>query len=115
MKHISNPDILGYDDIDTYTNIIFKELSPQAIAHTSKSFQHASVRDKYKLYDCENSTKQIDNIEQVISKGSTLQKEFFDSYIKNKELDPIPSQKKEFSLKKSHLMDYCLPQAYFKH
>lgn len=114
LKHISNPDILGYDDIDTYTNIIFKELSPQAIAHTSKSFQHASVRDKYKLYDCENSTKQIDNIEQVISKGSTLQKEFFDSYIKNKELDPIPSQKKGIQFKKIALNGLLLTSGLFQ-
>ncbi|MCC9215062.1 DUF4765 family protein [Escherichia coli] len=46
------------------------------MAHSSESFQHISVGKEHKLFDSETSEILTDNIEQVISKGKALQKEF---------------------------------------
>lgn len=100
LKHIINPEDLSYNDIDIYTNIIFKELTPQAMAHSSESFQHISVGKEHKLFDSETSEILTDNIEQVISKGKALQKEFFNSFIKNKETESFTVKPDKYSIKR---------------
>ncbi|HEB1067220.1 TPA: DUF4765 family protein [Escherichia albertii] len=100
LKHIINPEDLSYNDIDIYTNIIFKELTPQAMAHSSESFQHISVGKEHKLFDSETSEILTDNIEQVISKGKALQKEFFNSFIKNKETESFTIKPDKYSIKR---------------
>ncbi len=100
LKHIINPEDLSYNDIDIYTNIIFKELTPQAMAHSSESFQHISVGKEHKLFDSETSEILTDNIEQVISKGKALQKEFFNSFIKNKETESFTVKPVKYSIKR---------------
>ncbi|MEF4187231.1 DUF4765 family protein [Escherichia coli] len=100
LKHIINPEDLSYNDIDIYTNIVFKELTPQAMAHSSESFQHISVGKEHKLFDSETSEILTDNIEQVISKGKALQKEFFNSFIKNKETESFTVKPDKYSIKR---------------
>ncbi|EHU55281.1 putative T3SS effector protein EspN2-2 [Escherichia coli DEC2E] len=114
LKHIINPENLGYNDINVYTNIIFKELTPQAMAHSSESFQHISVGKENKLFDSETSEMLTDNIEQVISKGKALQKDFFDSYIENKETLPITTQSDGVHYKKIALNGLLLASGIFK-
>ncbi|END3829368.1 TPA: DUF4765 family protein, partial [Escherichia coli] len=105
---------LSYNDINIYTNIIFKELNPLAMAHPLKSFQYASVGTEHKLFDSEKLNIQPDNIEQVISKGKALQKDFFDSYIENKETLPIITQSDGVHYKKIALNGLLLASGIFK-
>ncbi|HFO8906468.1 TPA: DUF4765 family protein, partial [Escherichia coli] len=71
-----------------------------AMAHSSESFQHISVGKENKLFDSETSEMFTDNIEQVISKGKALQKEFFKSFINNKETESFTIKPDEYSTKK---------------
>ncbi|EEY7442572.1 DUF4765 family protein, partial [Escherichia coli] len=84
------------------------------MAHPLKSFQYASVGTEHKLFDSEKLNIQPDNIEQVISKGKALQKDFFDSYIENKETLPIITQSDGVHYKKIALNGLLLASGIFK-
>ncbi|HEI4000362.1 TPA: DUF4765 family protein, partial [Escherichia coli] len=70
------------------------------MAHSSESFQHISVGKENKLFDSETSEMLTDNIEQVISKGKALQKDFFNSFIENKETELFTIKPDKYSIKK---------------
>lgn len=103
LKHISNPNTLSYDDTDMYTNIIFKELNPLAMTHSSKSLKHASVGRKHKLFNSETSNIQTDNLEQVMQKGTYLQKKLFNYFSEEKQINSSTIQPNENSIKRTIL------------
>lgn len=80
LKHVLYDDLKSSNEATIiFCNVIYKEIDPTAMAHTSICFFRPTVSREHELFDIDSVTALPESIEQIIHEGNKIQKRIFSS------------------------------------
>lgn len=84
---------------NVYANVIYKEIDPAAIAHTSSCFSQVTMSSEHELFNVDSVTFPPKSTEQIISEGKEIQRQIFLSSHSSHHLQPVTIHKMDRSIK----------------
>ncbi|ESJ43268.1 DUF4765 family protein, partial [Salmonella enterica] len=99
-KHILHDHLNANGEVtNVYANVIYKEIDPAAIAHTSSCFSQVTMSGEHELFNVDSVTVPPKSTEQIISEGKEIQRQIFLSSHSSNHLQPVTIHKMDRSIK----------------
>ncbi|ECH1486281.1 DUF4765 family protein [Salmonella enterica subsp. enterica] len=100
LKHILHDHLNASGEVaNVYANVIYKEIDPAAIAHTSSCFSQVTMSGEHELFNVDSVTIPPKSTEQIIFEGKEIQKQIFLSSHSRNHLQPVTIHKMDRSIK----------------
>lgn len=100
LKHILHDHLNASGKVaNVYANVIYKEIDPAAIAHTSSCFSQVTMSGEHELFNVDSVTVPPKSTEQIIFEGKEIQKQIFLSSHSRNHLQPVTIHKMDRSIK----------------
>lgn len=100
LKHILHDHLNASGEVaNVYANVIYKEIDPAAIAHTSSCFSQVTMSGEHELFNVDSVTVPPKSTEQIIFEGKEIQKQIFLSSHSRNHLQPVTIHKMDRSIK----------------
>lgn len=100
LKHILHDHLNASGEVaNVYANVIYKEIDPAAIAHTSSCFSQVTMSGEHELFNVDSVTVPPKSTEQIIFEGKEIQKQIFLSSHSRNHLQPVTIHKMARSIK----------------
>ncbi|EDZ4568372.1 DUF4765 family protein [Salmonella enterica] len=100
LKHILHDHLNASGEVaNVYANVIYKEIDPAAIAHTSSCFSQVTMSGEHELFNVDSVTVPPKSTEQIISEGKEIQREIFLSSHSGNHFQPVIIHKMDRSIK----------------
>ncbi|EGC2194103.1 DUF4765 family protein [Salmonella enterica] len=100
LKHILHDHLNASGEVaNVYANVIYKEIDPAAIAHTSSCFSQVTMSGEHELFNVDSVTVLPKSTEQIIFEGKEIQKQIFLSSHSRNHLQPVTIHKMDRSIK----------------
>ncbi|EBK7454569.1 DUF4765 family protein [Salmonella enterica] len=100
LKHILHDHLNASGEVaNVYANVIYKEIDPAAIAHTSSCFSQVTMSGEHELFNVDSVTVPPKSTEQIIFEGKEIQKQIFLSSHSRNHLQPVTMHKMDRSIK----------------
>ncbi|ECC4980687.1 DUF4765 family protein [Salmonella enterica] len=100
LKHILHDHLNASGEVaNVYANVIYKEIDPAAIAHTSSCFSQVTMSGEHELFNVDSVTVPPKSTEQIIFEGKEIQKQIFLSSHSRNHLQPVTIHKMGRSIK----------------
>lgn len=100
LKHILHDHLNASGEVaNVYANVIYKEIDPAAIAHTSSCFSQVTMSGEHELFNVDSVTVPPKSTEQIIFEGKEIQKQIFLSSHSRNHLQPVTIHKMDMSIK----------------
>lgn len=100
LKHILHDHLNASGEFaNVYANVIYKEIDPAAIAHTSSCFSQVTMSGEHELFNVDSVTVPPKSTEQIIFEGKEIQKQIFLSSHSRNHLQPVTIHKMDRSIK----------------
>ncbi|EIB9349870.1 DUF4765 family protein [Salmonella enterica] len=100
LKHILHDHLNASGEVaNVYANVIYKEIDPAAIAHTSSCFSQVTMSGEHELFNVDSVTVPPKSTEQIIFEGKEIQKQIFLSSHSRNHLQPVTINKMDRSIK----------------
>ncbi|EBQ7015762.1 DUF4765 family protein [Salmonella enterica] len=100
LKHILYDHLNASGEVaNVYANVIYKEIDPAAIAHTSSCFSQVTMSGEHELFNVDSVTVPPKSTEQIIFEGKEIQKQIFLSSHSRNHLQPVTIHKMDRSIK----------------
>ncbi|EEH2365266.1 DUF4765 family protein [Salmonella enterica subsp. enterica] len=100
LKHILHDHLNASGEVaNVYANVIYKEIDPAAIAHTSSCFSQVTMSGEHELFNVDSVTVPPKSTEQIIFEGKEVQKQIFLSSHSRNHLQPVTIHKMDRSIK----------------
>ncbi|ELI8449921.1 DUF4765 family protein [Salmonella enterica] len=100
LKHILHDHLNASVEVaNVYANVIYKEIDPAAIAHTSSCFSQVTMSGEHELFNVDSVTVPPKSTEQIIFEGKEIQKQIFLSSHSRNHLQPVTIHKMDRSIK----------------
>lgn len=100
LKHILHDHLNASGEVaNVYANVIYKEIDPAAIAHTSSCFSQVTMSGEHELFNVDSVTAPPKSTEQIIFEGKEIQKQIFLSSHSRNHLQPVTIHKMDRSIK----------------
>ncbi|EBQ9600299.1 hypothetical protein CWG72_15200 [Salmonella enterica subsp. enterica serovar Carmel] len=100
LKHILHDHLNASGEVaNVYANVIYKEIDPAAIAHTSSCFSQVTMSGEHELFNVDSVTVPPKSTEQIIFEGKEIQKQIFLSSHSGNHLQPVTIHKMDRSIK----------------
>ncbi|HAK8090632.1 TPA: DUF4765 family protein [Salmonella enterica] len=100
LKHILHDHLNASGEVaNVYANVIYKEIDPDAIAHTSSCFFQVTMSGEHELFNVDSVTVPPKSTEQIISEGKEIQRKIFLSSHSSNYLQPVTIHKMDRSIK----------------
>ncbi|ECV4938989.1 DUF4765 domain-containing protein [Salmonella enterica subsp. enterica serovar Montevideo] len=100
LKHILHDHLNANGEVtNVYANVIYKEIDPAAIAHTSSCFSQVTMSGVHELFNVDSVTVPPKSTEQIIFEGKEIQKQIFLSSHSRNHLQPVTIHKMDRSIK----------------
>ncbi|ENL8371500.1 DUF4765 family protein [Salmonella enterica subsp. enterica serovar Montevideo] len=100
LKHILHDHLNANGEVtNVYANVIYKEIDPAAIAHTSSCFSQVTMSGEHELFNVDSVTVPPKSTEQIIFEGKEIQKQIFLSSHSRNHLQPVTIHKMDRSIK----------------
>ncbi|EAM6078970.1 DUF4765 family protein [Salmonella enterica subsp. enterica] len=100
LKHILHDHLNASGEVaNVYANVIYKEIDPAAIAHTSSCFSQITMSGEHELFNVDSVTVPPKSTEQIISEGKEIQRQIFLSSHSSNHLQPVTIHKMDRSIK----------------
>ncbi|EBF0840239.1 DUF4765 family protein [Salmonella enterica] len=100
LKHILHDHLNASGEVaNVYANVIYKEIDPAAIAHTSSCFSQVTTSGEHELFNVDSVTVPPKSTEQIIFEGKEIQKQIFLSSHSRNHLQPVTIHKMDRSIK----------------
>ncbi|EBR1217536.1 DUF4765 family protein [Salmonella enterica] len=100
LKHILHDHLNASGEVaNVYANVIYKEIDPAAIAHTSSCFSQVTMSGEHELFNVDSVTVPPKSTEQNIFEGKEIQKQIFLSSHSRNHLQPVTIHKMDRSIK----------------
>lgn len=100
LKHILHDHLNASGEVaNVYANVIYKEIDPAAIAHTSSCFSQVTMSGEHELFNVDSVTVPPKSTEQIIFGGKEIQKQIFLSSHSRNHLQPVTIHKMDRSIK----------------
>lgn len=100
LKHILHDHLNANGEVtNVYANVIYKEIDPAAIAHTSSCFSQVTMSGEHALFNVDSVTVPPKSTEQIISEGKEIQRQIFLSSHSSNHLQPVTIHKMDRSIK----------------
>ncbi|EIO1416997.1 DUF4765 family protein [Salmonella enterica] len=100
LKHILHDHLNASGEVaNVYVNVIYKEIDPAAIAHTSSCFSQVTMSGEHELFNVDSVTVPPKSTEQIIFEGKEIQKQIFLSSHSRNHLQPVTIHKMDRSIK----------------
>ncbi|EAA5452994.1 DUF4765 domain-containing protein [Salmonella enterica subsp. enterica] len=100
LKHILHDHLNASGEVaNVYANVIYKEIDPAAIAHTSSCFSQVTMSGEHELFNVDSVTVPPKSTEQIIFEGKEIQKQIFLSSHSSNHLQPVTIHKMDRSIK----------------
>ncbi|EEN1823014.1 DUF4765 family protein [Salmonella enterica subsp. enterica serovar Give] len=100
LKHILHDHLNASGEVaNVYANVIYKEIDPAAIAHTSSCFSQVTMSGEHELFNVDIVTVPPKSTEQIIFEGKEIQKQIFLSSHSRNHLQPVTIHKMDRSIK----------------
>ncbi|EAA3830990.1 DUF4765 family protein [Salmonella enterica subsp. enterica serovar Pomona] len=100
IKHILHDHLNASGEVaNVYANVIYKEIDPAAIAHTSSCFSQVTMSGEHELFNVDSVTVPPKSTEQIIFEGKEIQKQIFLSSHSRNHLQPVTIHKMDRSIK----------------
>ncbi|ECG3777830.1 DUF4765 family protein [Salmonella enterica subsp. enterica serovar Breukelen] len=100
LKHILHDHLNASGEVaNVYANVIYKEIDPAAIAHTSSCFSQITMSGEHELFNVDSVTFPPKSTEQIISEGKEIQRQIFLSSHSSNHLQPVTIHKMDRSIK----------------
>ncbi|EEH2317903.1 DUF4765 family protein [Salmonella enterica] len=100
LKHILHDHLNASGEVaNVYANVIYKEIDPAAIAHTSSCFSQVTMSGEHELFNVDSVTVPPKSTEQIIFEGKEIQKKIFLSSHSRNHLQPVTIHKMDRSIK----------------
>ncbi|ECX3786069.1 DUF4765 family protein [Salmonella enterica] len=100
LKHILHDYLNASGEVaNVYANVIYKEIDPAAIAHTSSCFSQVTMSGEHELFNVDSVTVPPKSTEQIIFEGKEIQKQIFLSSHSRNHLQPVTIHKMDRSIK----------------
>ncbi|EGD6365891.1 DUF4765 family protein [Salmonella enterica] len=99
LKYILHDHLNANGEVtNVYANVIYKEIDPAAIAHTSSCFSQVTMSSEHELFNVDSVILPPKSTEQIISEGKEIQRQIFLSSHSSHHLQPVTI----------HKMDRCI-------
>lgn len=100
LKHILHDHLNASGEVaNVYANVIYKEIDPAAIAHTSSCFSQVTMSGEHELFNVDSVTVPPKSTEQIIFEGKEIQREIFLSSHSGNHFQPVIIHKMDRSIK----------------
>ncbi|EEJ2564241.1 DUF4765 family protein [Salmonella enterica subsp. enterica] len=100
LKYILHDHLNANGEVtNIYANVIYKEIDPAAIAHTSSCFSQVTMSSEHELFNVDSVTFPPKSTEQIISEGKEIQRKVFLSSHSSNHLQPVTIHKMDRSIK----------------
>lgn len=100
LKYILHDHLNANGEVtNIYANVIYKEIEPAAIAHTSSCFSQVTMSSEHELFNVDSVTFPPKSTEQIISEGKEIQRQIFLSSHSSNHLQPVTIHKMDRSIK----------------
>ncbi|EBK2698442.1 DUF4765 family protein [Salmonella enterica subsp. enterica serovar Paratyphi B] len=100
LKYILHDHLNANGEVtNIYANVIYKEIDPAAIAHTSSCFSQVTMSSEHELFNVDSVTVPPKSTEQIISEGKEIQRQIFLSSHSSNHLQPVTIHKMDRSIK----------------
>ncbi|ECF6041385.1 DUF4765 family protein [Salmonella enterica subsp. salamae] len=100
LKYILHDHLNANGEVtNIYANVIYKEIDPAAIAHTSSCFSQVTMSSEHELFNVDSVTFPPKSTEQIISEGKEIQRQIFLSSHSSHHLQPVTIHKMDRSIK----------------
>ncbi|EEG7508144.1 DUF4765 family protein [Salmonella enterica] len=100
LKHILHDHLNASGEVaNVYANVIYKEIDPATIAHTSSCFSQVTMSGEHELFNVDSVTVPPKSTEQIIFEGKEIQKQIFLSSHSRNHLQPVTIHKMDRSIK----------------
>lgn len=100
LKYILHDHLNANGEVtNVYANVIYKEIDPAAIAHTSSCFSQVTMSSEHELFNVDSVTFPPKSTEQIISEGKEIQRQIFLSSHSSHHLQPVTIHKMDRSIK----------------
>lgn len=100
LKHILHDHLNASGEVaNVYANVIYKEIDPAAIAHTSSCFSQVTMSGEHELFNVDSVTVPPKSTEQIIFEGKEIQKQIFLSSHSRNHFQPVTIHKMDRSIK----------------
>lgn len=100
LKYILHDHLNANGEVtNIYANVIYKEIDPAAIAHTSSCFSQVTMSSEHELFNVDSVTFPPKSTEQIISEGKEIQRKIFLSSHSSNHLQPVTIHKMDRSIK----------------
>ncbi|HBI5654281.1 TPA: DUF4765 family protein, partial [Salmonella enterica subsp. enterica serovar Welikade] len=100
LKHILHDHLNASGEVaNVYANVIYKEIDPAAIAHTSSCFSQVTMSGEHELFNVDSVTVPPKSTEQIIFEGKEIQKQIFLSSHSRNHPQPVTIHKMDRSIK----------------
>ncbi|EOA4002670.1 DUF4765 family protein [Salmonella enterica subsp. enterica] len=100
LKHVLHDHLNASGEVaNVYANVIYKEIDPAAIAHTSSCFSQVTMSGEHELFNVDSVTVPPKSTEQIIFEGKEIQKQIFLSSHSRNHLQPVTIHKMDRSIK----------------
>ncbi|ECM5177503.1 DUF4765 family protein [Salmonella enterica subsp. enterica serovar Schwarzengrund] len=100
LKHILHDHLNASGEVaNVYANVIYKEIDPAVIAHTSSCFSQVTMSGEHELFNVDSVTVPPKSTEQIIFEGKEIQKQIFLSSHSRNHLQPVTIHKMDRSIK----------------
>ncbi|EHX0852022.1 DUF4765 family protein [Salmonella enterica subsp. enterica] len=101
LKYILHDHLNANGEVtNIYANVIYKEIDPAAIAHTSACFSQVTMSGEHELFNVDSVTVPPKSTEQIISEGKEIQRQIFLSSHSRNHAQPVTIHKMDRSIKK---------------
>ncbi|EKA4598741.1 DUF4765 family protein, partial [Salmonella enterica] len=100
LKHILHGDLNSNNEVTCiFSNVIYKEIDPAAIAHTLLCFSPVKVNSEHELFNIDSITALPKSTEQIIYEGNEIQKRILSSFHGSNNFQPGAVHKIERNIK----------------
>ncbi|VDY41506.1 T3SS secreted effector EspN-like protein [Salmonella enterica subsp. arizonae] len=100
LKHILHGDLNSNNEVTCiFSNVIYKEIDPVAIAHTLLCFSPVKVNSEHELFNIDSITALPKSTEQIIYEGNEIQKRILSSFHGSNNFQPGAVHKIERNIK----------------
>lgn len=101
LKYILHDHLNANGEVtNIYANVIYKEIDPAAIAHTSACFSQVTMSGEHELFNVDSVTVPPKSTEQIISEGKEIQRQIFLSSHSRNHAQLVTVYKMDRSIKK---------------
>ncbi|EBG9872332.1 DUF4765 family protein, partial [Salmonella enterica] len=101
LKYILHDHLNANGEVtNIYANVIYKEIDPAAIAHTSACFSQVTMSGEHELFNVDSVTVPPKSTEQIISEGKEIQRQIFLSSHSLNHAQSVTVHKMDRSIKK---------------